>query len=265
MPRPFQIRLLLAITATGLLLPWLFPRIPQDPAYHAFADSGPWWSIPNFSNVVSNLGFVLAGIAGLKTLPDAPGKLQELELHYRIFFAGVLLTGLGSAYYHGSPDNGTLVWDRLPMTVAFVPLFTLVIGEHLDTRLADRLLAPLLAIGAGSVGYWYWSESQGLGDLRPYALVQFLPMLLIPLILLLFPSRFDSTRPLWALIGWYALAKLLESFDRQILDLTGVIGGHPLKHVAAAIGVYQLVLALRQRRIRPTPNDHPGQPVNESA
>jgi hypothetical protein len=258
MSRLLRIRLLLMLAAAGLLIPWLLPRIPQDPRYHAFADSSPYLGVANFWNVVSNLGFVLAGIAGLRALTDAPGKLAQLELHYRIFFGGVLLTGLGSIYYHLSPDNGSLVWDRLPMTVAFMALFALVIGEHLDVGLAQRLLAPLLAAGMGSIGYWYWSESRGIGDLRPYALVQFLPILMIPLILLLFPSRFDTTRPLWALIGWYGLAKLLEMFDRQILEITGVIGGHPLKHLAAAMGVYQLALGLSRRRtVPPAPTDQP--------
>jgi len=250
MNRTHRIRLLWAVTAASLLLPWLLPRIPQDPAYHAFADRVAALGIANFWNVVSNLPFLVVGIAGLRALPGAPGKLPELDLHYRIFFLGVALTGLGSAYYHLAPDNGTLVWDRLPMTPAFMAFFTVVIGEHLDTGLANRLLMPLLALGVASVGYWHWSESVGLGDLRPYGLVQFLPMLMIPLILLLFPSRFDSVRPLWALIGCYALAKLLEQFDRPILELTGVIGGHPLKHLAAAAGAGCLVAALKRRRQR---------------
>ncbi len=45
----------------------------------------------------------------------------------------------------------------------------------------------------GSVWYWHFTESQGRGDLRPYIVVQFLPMLLIPAILLLFPARFSHS------------------------------------------------------------------------
>lgn len=260
MPHTQRIRLLLAVAACGLLLPWWFPPIPQDLGYHAFADAQTLAGIPNFWNVVSNLPFVLAGLAGLRVPLGAPGRLPELRREYAVFFAGVLLTGLGSAYYHLTPDNQTLVWDRLPMTMAFMALFSLVIGEHLDTRLGNRMLAPLLAAGVGSVGYWYGTESLGHGDLRPYALVQFLPLLLIPLILLLFPSRFDTTRPLWALIGWYALAKVLELCDRQILELTGMIGGHPLKHVAAAIGTGCVATGVQQRRLRSDRCDDPATP-----
>ena len=41
------------------------------------------------------------------------------------------------------------------------------------------ILWPLVLAGVASVGYWYWSEIQGQGDLRAYGVAQFLPMLLI--------------------------------------------------------------------------------------
>ncbi len=41
---------------------------------------------------------------------------------------------------------------------------------------------PTLAIGIASVFYWQRTEAQGVGDLRLYALVQFLLMLIIPII-----------------------------------------------------------------------------------
>ena len=31
----------------------------------------------------------------------------------------MLLTAVGSSYYHLAPDNERLFWDRLPMTIAF--------------------------------------------------------------------------------------------------------------------------------------------------
>jgi hypothetical protein len=60
------------------------------------------------------------------------------------------------------------------------------------------VLAALVACGAATVLYWDWTESHGRGDLRPYALVQFLPLLLIPLLLLLFPARYIRSGWLFA-------------------------------------------------------------------
>ena len=96
----------------------------------------------------------------------------------------------------------------------------------------------LLAAGAGSVWYWAYTESIGAGDLRPYALVQFLPMVLILLMVALFPSPAGGTRYLLWCLGWYLAAKGLEHFDAEVFVLAGgALSGHSLKHVAAAAGV----------------------------
>jgi len=61
-------------------------------------------------------------------------------------FVGVFLTGIGSSYYHLYPDNRTLVWDRLPMTIAFMALFGAIVGEYISRRAARELFAPLLGL-----------------------------------------------------------------------------------------------------------------------
>jgi hypothetical protein len=174
--------------------------------------------------------------------------IPALRPAYTIFFFGTALVAFGSGYYHLRPENGTLLWDRLPMTIAFMAFFSIVIGEHIDVRWSRRLLWPLISVGAASVLYWHFTESAGHGDLRPYAAVQFLPVIFIPLLLWLLPSKFNSTRYFWLVIATYVLAKVLEFFDGGTYQLLHAISGHSLKHVAAAIGVYFMVLALRQRR-----------------
>ncbi|MDX2451413.1 hypothetical protein [Desulfosarcina sp.] len=39
---------------------------------------------------------------------------------------------------------------------------------------------PLSVVGILFVLYWYFTEKTGVGDLRPYVLAQFLPMIVIP-------------------------------------------------------------------------------------
>jgi hypothetical protein len=80
--------------------------------------------VPNFWNVVSNASFIAVGVAGLRRFRDGAAAL--------VFFSGVLLTGIGSSYYHWDPNDGTLFWDRLPMTLSFAAIFAVVIGERVQ-------------------------------------------------------------------------------------------------------------------------------------
>jgi hypothetical protein len=172
----------------------------------------------------------------------------DLQFAYRIFFAGVFLTGIGSAYFHYVPGNDSLVWDRLPMTIGFMALLAIIIGEYISLRVAKKMLIPLLIIGAASVFYWALTEARGAGDLRPYAVVQFLPMLLIPLILLMYRPGYDKTGFLWIVIGFYVLSKLFEYFDVEVFELGGLISGHSVKHVVAALAPLVLLYGIDRRR-----------------
>ena len=161
-----------------------------------------------------------------------------------MLFAGVTLVGLGSGWYHLAPGNASLVWDRLPMTLAFMAFFAIILGEHIDLRLARLHAVAAARRRRASVLYWRATD-----DLRPYALVQFLPVLLIPLVLLLYPRR--GSGAVWIALACYVLAKLLEHFDPQVYAALGqAISGHSLKHVAAAAGMWALLAGLRGAPLR---------------
>jgi Ceramidase len=231
----------------------IVPPIPQDPAYHDFADRRGLLGVPNALNVLSNLPFLVVGAAGLAFLARdrstgaGTAFLTAAERQpYWLLFAGVALTGIGSAYYHWTPDNATLFWDRLPMTIAFMALLSSVIAERIDLTAGLRLLAPLLAVGVLSTLYWHVGEQRGAGDLRPYALVQFGTLVAIPLIAWLFPPRYTGTADLVRVLGWYALAKVFESFDHGIFHAVGV-SGHTLKHLASAVGAWWIVRMIERR------------------
>lgn len=192
-------------------------------------------------NVLSNIFFVLVGLYGIFSLHKAIMP-RNIVIMYGVLFAGITLTGAGSAYYHLVPGDGRLVWDRLPMTIVFMSFLSAIIGERISMRAGWLLLVPLLLAGVASVCWWHYTEKAGSGDLRFYALVQFLPMLFVPLILLLFPSRSSSDTSLltFAVIS-YIIAKLFEHFDKELLSATGFISGHSLKHVAAAVATWFIV------------------------
>ena len=243
--------LLVALSAAAVALLYLLSGpIAQDPEYHRFADTREMLGVPNFWNVISNLPFLAVGVAGFAYVARHPDATRSAILRraWLLLFAGMALTAFGSAYYHLAPGNRPLVWDRLPMTLGFAGLFAIVIGEFVSLRAAATLLLPMLVAGAAAVLYWDFTETRGFGDLRPYVVAQFLPVLLIPAILALYRGASDLGPAIWALIGCYAVAKLFEHFDAGIYAGLGVVSGHTLKHLAAALAPTVLLLALRQRR-----------------
>jgi hypothetical protein len=242
-PRPGRVAGLVILVLGPLA--WLVfghgEPIPQDRGYHLFADGRSCLGVANFGNVASNLPFLLAGLAGCAwSWRHRSGAWRS----WLLFFAGVALVFFGSAYYHSDPGDDTLVWDRLPMTVAFMALFAALVAEHLDPRLEVRLLAAALAAGVFSVFWWQYS-----GDLRIYVWVQGAPLLVIPYLIAAFPGRYDRRRHLLYGLGFYGLAKVAELLDHEIYAATATaISGHSLKHLLAALAVFCVLRMLQTRQ-----------------
>ena len=243
--------ILLLVPITVAVACFFVPRIPQPLTYHDFADHRSWLGIPNFGNVVSNLPFAIFGGMGLVFLLRRSSKERFLDPRerwpYVSFFLGLFLTAFGSGYYHALPNNATLVWDRLPMTIAFTGLIAALIAERISVAAGMRSLVPLLLLGISSPIQWYWTELHGRGDLRFYAAVQLCAVLAVPVFLILFPPRYTHGSDLAVIAGFYALAKLLETCDRQIFAAGHLVSGHTLKHLAASLSGYW---ALRMLRLR---------------
>lgn len=226
---------------------FLLPAIPQSAAYHHFADTRRILAIPNFWNVVSNFPFIVFGLLGLCALSKA--KIAGwMSVIYGVLFIGVLLTGFGSAFYHLSPNNDTLVWDRLPMTIVFMAFLAAVVAEWINTRVGFTLFIPFVLIGIASVWWWHHTEVLRRGDLRLYGLVQFYPTIFIPLIIILYysPPQKTSLRLFLSIVLWYLLAKAFETLDSQIFRYFP-LSGHTLKHLAAAISTYYFIPLFARR------------------
>ncbi len=209
------------LTAASLAALLLVPPIPQDQSYHQFADQRTIFGIPNFWNVVSNFPFLAVGAAGLRRFRGNPATV--------IFFLGVFLTGIGSSYYHWNPNDATLFWDRLPMTLSFAAILALAVEERISARAGAILLWPALAIGVFSLLLWRWTD-----DLRLYFWVQFFPALAVLSLFLLYPGKYTGTHYWIVGGGLYALAKVFEFSDDRIYSLGKLLSGHSLKHFAAA-------------------------------
>jgi len=242
---------LLTAALVGLAL--ALPPIAQPLQYHDFADRRACFGLPNCLDTASSLLFVLAGATGLLFMRGKTGQRafrdpRETRL-YTLFFYAVILIGCASGYYHLAPDNDRLLWDRAAMALAFMAWLAAILCERVGLGTGLLLLPPLFVAGLGSVFYWGWSEAQGAGDLRPYLLMQACAMLLIPLLLWLYPPRYSGGRDILAVIGLYLLALLLDLADRPVFALTGgLVSGHTLKHVAAALAAFRVVRYLQRRR-----------------
>lgn len=239
----------LLLLAALTLITFLIPPFDQPHDYHQWVDTRTVMGIPHFGDVLSNVGFFWVGLLGLWAIVQQrvccilPGE----RLAWAVVFGGVFLTGFGSSYYHWAPDDARLMWDRLPMALGFMALISALIIERIGARIGLSLLPVLIVLGCASVVYWYWSTLHGAGDLRPYLLTQGGTLLFIPIILLLYPARYNRGHDYLIALGLYTLALLAEHLDEPIMALTGVISGHNLKHLIAAFAVYWLLRMLRSR------------------
>jgi hypothetical protein len=69
------------------------------------------------------------------------------------------------------------------------------------------------------------------------------------LLALLLPPRYTFGWCLAVVAGFYALAKILETFDPAIFGFLGhAVSGHTLKHLAAAYAGYWILVMLQRRR-----------------
>lgn len=226
---------------TCLVLAAALPSMSQPSAYHAFADGRSAGWVPNAGNVLSNLAFVVAGLAIALGLTRAPARHLHIATRNALFVAGagLIFTAAGSAYYHASPNDAALLWDRMPMTIAFAGIIGAALAQRVTARAGTVAAMVLLVLGPASLVYWRASA-----NLMPYIVLQGGAMVALLLIVLL-TRKHDDALPWWWVIVWYGIAKVAELFDVGIFDVTGgLVSGHTLKHIFAAVAAGGLAYPL---------------------
>lgn len=224
--------------------------IPKDDSdYGRFADDT--GSTFNTRNVVSNLGFLIIGAAGLCWTFGHRQMLGDDFAAAVTLFAGVIGTAFGSSYFHVTPLSGntlnrfTLLWDRIPMTVAFAGLLALMLRDRVFHQ-PNALPLPLLVLfGIATTLYWYWAR-----DLRPYAFFQLYAAAGTLLLIVTLRPSYTEAGYVTAAVFLFAIAKVLEDLDHEIHQRWR-IGGHPLKHLAGAGAVLMILLWLMKRSALP--------------
>jgi hypothetical protein len=232
-----------AVSFAALML--FVRRIPQPQSYHDFADRRRLIAgVPNTFDVISNLPFIVIGAAGL-TLVQRAVFVSPFEKRAAIvFFAGTILTGLGSTMYHLRPEDKTLALDRVGIVVAFMSFLAMLVHERVAG--APWLLPAFLLAGIASVGWW-----RAFDDLRPYGWVQFFPIVAVIALLFAEKPRYNGEAvALIAISTCYAFAKVFEFWDRPIFRRSRrTISGHTMKHLAAAAGVLAATIWMALRDV----------------
>lgn len=240
------------LATAGLAVVLCLAPIPQDPAFHDFADARTLLGVPNFWNVLSNLPFLLAGAWGLHVLLlRKGGRFHEAweRWPYAVLLASIFAVGIGSSYYHWAPTTERLFWDRLPMTLMFSSFLAITVTERLRPKWGARLLLPLLAAGVGSLLWWRSGEARGEGDLRFYGLLQGFAMVGIPLMLVLFRPRYTRSADMFFIVTLYGIAKACEAVDGPMdAALGGALSGHTIKHLLGGVAACWIVVMLLRRR-----------------
>ncbi len=258
--RSRRTRLAVLWIVAGAALLAVFAHRLRTPVYNVFADQVTCLGIPNFTNVASNAAFVLVGVWALAWLWTERSRLlgtrfrtrTELGL-YSSFFAAAVLVGIGSGYYHWAPTNATLFWDRCPMTLAAAALTGAFLAERVDPRAGVVVAIALALVLPGTLVYWRMSEAGGAENLWPYIVGLYGSLGVATLVLLLFPSPYTQGGQAFIAVAWFALAMPFDKvLDGWVYSLGGVVGGHAVKHLFAAMAMFWLFwFMLRPRRPRP--------------
>jgi hypothetical protein len=233
----------LLLGACALLALAVFGPVLQDSAHqHGFADQRTLLGIPCALDVLSNLPFAIAGALGLAWLARVPVAAMEgvSRALAGLFFAGLVRTSVGSAFYHWHPTDFGLFWDRLGMVLPFAGLLGLAAAGRVSRRAGIATAGAVLLGGTLAVLWWALS-----GNVLPWAVVQLGGMLVV-LALAALPRRAGTLAVhLGAVIAFYGVAKLFEAADHPILEATGQwVSGHSLKHLAAAAAALPVLSAL---------------------
>lgn len=211
---------------------YALPKIPQPQSYHNFADQVSYWGIPHASNVLSNLAFFFVGLYGVFKRPRYSHS-RDVLLGLVTFWIGIFLISLGSSYYHWAPSNETLLWDRLPMSIAFMGVsFSLIVAQG-KVRLYILPYLLMEALGISSTLYAHFAE-----DLSFYAMCQAYPLLLAVISGIRLWPMAGTKDLLWGFFA-YGLAKVFEYNDLIVFQSTAeYLSGHTIKHLLAALGAF---------------------------
>jgi hypothetical protein len=212
-----------------------------------FVDSRVWLGITNAADVLSNLPFAAFGIWGLLLQANIRKASQPYvgreSFVLTLFFAGLIFTAIGSMLYHLAPSDSTLLWDRAGMAFAFAGMLGVAASERVSS--ASGIWLGLAGLLAGMLSLLVWQQTS---DVLPWMILQLGSMVII-LILAITRKHIKSLGvSLYAVVAWYGLAKVFESNDHAIFEVTRHwVSGHTLKHLTASLAALPIIFAIQNK------------------
>ena len=238
-----RIGILLGVAAAGRRAsPGGCRRCRRIPPIIASPTPGRFLGVPNALNVLSNLAFLIAGGVGLSLVVGGAGRVAFVDGRERWPWARVLRgprpdrarlglvsprsgqcpAGLGPAAHDGGLHGPLRRHDR---------------RAHRAARRARSCWARCWWRARAACSGGTRGEVAGRGDLRPYGLVQFFPMLAIPLLAWLLPAALHAR---WVL-GPRGADLCRSPRDSSWRTPTcsrwaELMSGHSLKHLGGGAG-----------------------------
>ncbi len=211
-----------------------------------FVDARVWLGIPNAADVLSNVPFAVFGVWGLRLQANADKAshryLGRENFVLTLFFIGLIFTAAGSMLYHLAPSDGTLLWDRAGMAFAFAGMLGVAASERVSAR--SGIWLGLTSLLAGMLSLLVWSQT---ADVLPWMTLQFGSLMLILILAITRKHSKSLGISLYAVVAWYALAKVFESNDHAIFEATGHwVSGHTLKHLTASLAALPIIFVIQK-------------------
>lgn len=215
------------------LLAW--GPVPLAASAHQYADQRRWLGLPQAINVIVNLPLLLVGLWGWHATRSSAWPLP-LRLSWMGFHACVAGGSLIAAAYHVAPGDIAYVLAQIVMSAAFVLLTLGMLAERVNTRFGTKPGLAVLVVLAVATAAAFAAGDGGPGsiDLRPFLLLQLLPVLLIPAGALSLPGTHTHGTDWLLMLVAYAAAKAFDLADGGIFAATGWVSGHTLMHLSLA-------------------------------
>jgi len=206
---------------------------------YEFACDGARWGLPHAWNVLTNIPFLLIGIWGLLTLRRGGVLRLGTFRNWTGLWISTALLSFGSGAYHFAPAVWSLAIDRVVICAMIAYIGAHALTKCLHVPSTQKLSLTMLVVCELSVVAWLLGVDRGWA----YAALQAGGGVAV-LVLYAYAWRKGrlqtSPKPIFLFTACYALAKVLEVGDAVVCDWTGVIGGHPFKHLLAALGLVLL-------------------------
>lgn len=213
---------------TGLLA---WGPVPLGPRAHDYADLRRWFGLPNAANLIASLALLPAALYGVFATRSS-GWPVALRRPWLGFHASAIAAGMLAAAYHLAPTDTVYVLANTALSAACALLTAALLAERVDPRFGSPAAVGLVcALVAAAAGWVAWT---GASDLRPFIMIDVLPVLLVPTGALGLPGGHLRSTDWTAVLVAYAAARLADIGDAAILAATGWISGHALMHLGLA-------------------------------